>query len=61
MEIILGLIALVGWVVNANGWFIVPTPIIHGCVIGIFVILAIKLILWAIAKHRFNKHFKDFF
>lgn len=61
MEIVLLLIALVGWIINTNGWFIVPTLAIQICVVLSVVILAIKLIVWAIAKHRFNKHFKGFF
>lgn len=61
MEIILLLIALVGWIVNTNGWFIVPTLAIQICAVLGVVILAIKLIIYVRTKRRINKHFKNMF
>lgn len=60
MEIILVLLALVGWVINVNGWFVIPELVItvlFGLGVGIFVA---KLIILITATRKSRKQFKNF-
>lgn len=60
MSILLIILGAIGWVVNINGWFIVPTILYKGLIICGLIGFIVAILIHVVTVNKINNKFNKF-